>query len=443
MKIKTCVLVIALLLVTLSPSFGGDGSPPLTLQQSIEIALRRSPTLQAAQGAIKEAQFRRRATISDFLPQASTQYSYTRLDEEPTFRIPPVGPTVTMGERDVYTWTSTVTQPVFTGGALINSYLLATLGVDTATVEKEMVELDLIFQVKEAYYGILKAEKFLEVAEQAVQQLDSHRTVAQAFFDVGMIPKNDLLQVEVQLAQTRQDLTRTQNGLEVARAVFNTLLRRGLNEEVRLVETLEYQPVEVALEATLDEAYRSRPEIRAAQLGVKSAKKGVWLAASGLFPQASVVFTYERQGDDPSVNGSRYEPDEDSWNVMAVAKWNVWDWGKTWFEVGENKAKVFQAECALKEAEDGVGLDVKKASLNLEEAEKNIQVAEKAVDQAEENFRINEERYKGQVATSTDVLDALTLLTQARTNYYTALSDYNIARARLQRAIGSRGDGVR
>jgi len=41
------------------------------------------------------------------------------------------------------------------------------------------------------------------------------------------------------------------------------------------------------------------------------------------------------------------------------------------------------------------------------------------------------------VATSTDVLDALTLLTQARTNYYSALSDYNIAKARLQRAIGS------
>jgi len=65
-------------------------------------------------------------------------------------------------------------------------------------------------------------------------------------------------------------------------------------------------------------------------------------------------------------------------------------------------------------------------------------VAETAVSQAEENFRINEERYKEQVATSTDVLNALTLLTQARTNYYSVLSDYNIAKARLRRAIGGR-----
>jgi outer membrane protein len=164
----------------------------------------------------------------------------------------------------------------------------------------------------------------------------------------------------------------------------------------------------------------------------------VGLAASGLFPQASIVFNYERQGDDYRVNGSYYEPDPDSWSVMGVARWKVWDWGKTVWGIGESKAKVFQAECALEEITDGVRLDVKQASLSVIESEKNIQLAETAVSQAEENFRINEERYKGQVATSTDVLDALTLLTQARTNYYSALSDYNVAKARLARATGGR-----
>ncbi|MBW2039601.1 MAG: TolC family protein [Deltaproteobacteria bacterium] len=438
MKMTSCLLVSLFFILTLSPSFGEEDIPPLTLHESIEIALQRSPTVKAAKAAIKEAEFRRRAAISDFLPQVSTQYSYTRLDEEPAFSIPSMGIRTTVGNRDVYDWTSTVTQPIFTGGALINSYLLAKLGVDTAKVELEMTRLDLILQVKEAYYGVLKAEKFLEVAEQAVRQLESHHKVAKAFFDVGMIPKNDLLQVEVQLAQTRQDLIKAQNGLAVARAVFNTLLRRLLDEEVKLVEVLQYRPIQVDLEAYTEEAYRKRPEIKAAELGIKSAKRGVGLAASGLFPQVSVLYNYERQGDDPSVSGSRYKPDEDSWNVMALAQWNIWDWGKTWWGVGENKAKVFQAECALQEAKDGVRLEVKEAYLNLKEAEKKIRVAEKAVSQADENFRINEERYKGQVATSTDVLDALTLLTQARTNYHAALSDYNIARARLKRAIGER-----
>lgn len=240
------------------------------------------------------------------------------------------------------------------------------------------------------------------------------------------------------MAQARQYLIAARNGLEIARAVFNTLLRRDINEDVRLVEALEYTPMMVDVDRFTEEAYQERPEIKAAELGIKSAKTGVGLAASGLFPQASIVFTYERQGDDYSVSGSRYEPDKDSWYVMGVAQWNVWDWGKTWWGVGENKAKVFQVECAFEEIKDGVRLEVKEASLRVMEAKENIQVAETAVNQAEENFRINEERYKEQVATSTDVLNALTLLTQARTNYYSVLSDYNIAKARLRRAIGGR-----
>jgi outer membrane protein len=440
MKASTFVLAVIFIFATFSPSFGEEAmnplmvGSPLTMQESIEIALEKNPTLKGAQGVIKEAKYRRLGAVSDFLPQVDTQYSYTRLDEAPTTSI--LGPTVTIGTKDNYNWTSTVTQPVFTGGALINNYLLADLGVDTARVEFERTKLDLILNVKEAYYGVLTAEKGVEVAEQTVEQLESNLKMAQAFFDVGMTAKNDLLQVEVSMAQARQYLITAQNGLEVARAAFNTLLRRDIDEEVNLVEILEYVPMVVDVDRLIEEAYQERPELKAAGLAIKSAKRGVGLAASGLFPQASIVFNYERQGDDYTVSGSRYNPDADSWSVMGVARWKVWDWGKTVWGVGESKAKVFQAKCALEEIMDGVRLEVKQASLSVIEAEQNIQVAEAAVSQAEENYRINEERYKGQVATSTEVLDALTLLVQARTNYYRALSDYNIAKARLARAIG-------
>jgi outer membrane protein TolC len=420
-----------------SPPAGEAGVAPLTLKESIGIALQKSPTLQAAQSAIKEAEYRRRGTISDFLPQVNMQYSYTRLDKAPYFSAPPVIPLpIQIGTRDNYNWTTSVTQPVFTGGALINSYLLAKIGVDSAKVQFEQTRFDLVLQVKVAYYAVLTTEKGVEVAEQAVQQLDSHYTVAKAFFEVGIIAKNDVLQTEVQLAQARQNLIKAQHALDVARAVFNTLLRRGINEPVRLGEALEYTPMTIDIDRLIEEAFRERPELKLSDLGIKSAKKEVGIAASKLFPQLSIVFTYAREGDEPSVNGSRFQHDADNWNVMGVAQWNIWDWGKAWWGVGESKARVFQAECALEQVKDSVRLDVQAASLSVTEAKQNIQVAETAVSQAEEDFRINEERYKGQVATTTDVLDSLTRLTQARTNYYSALSDYNVAKARLQRAIG-------
>jgi outer membrane protein TolC len=63
-------------------------------------------------------------------------------------------------------------------------------------------------------------------------------------------------------------------------------------------------------------------------------------------------------------------------------------------------------------------------------------VAKKAVEQGEENFRMAQERYKEQVGTLTDVLDSQTLLTQAQTDYYNALSNYNVAKAALNKAMG-------
>jgi outer membrane protein len=419
-----------------SPTYDAS-STPLSLKESIEIALQKSPTIQSAQSAIKEAQYRRLGAVSDFLPQVNMQYTYTRLDKTPYFYYPPpINTTVTAGSKDNYNWNTSVTQPVFAGGALINSYLLAKIGVDSAKVELEKTKRDLVLQVKIAYYGVLTAEKGVEVAQQAVAQVESHYTVAKAFFEVGITAKNDVLQVEVELAQARQNLIAAEHALEVARAVFNTLMRRDINEPVRLAETLEYIPLTINMNALYEEAFRERPEIKLSDLGIQSAKKEVGIAASKLFPQLSIVYTYERLGDEPWVEGSRFSRMHD-WNVMGVAQWTVWDWGKAWWGIGESKARVFQAECALQEVKDSVMLDVQAAALKVTEARKNIQVAETAVSQAEEDFRINEERYKGQVATTTDVLDSLTRLTQARTNYYSALSDYNIAKARLQRAIGS------
>ena len=81
-------------------------------------------------------------------------------------------------------------------------------------------------------------------------------------------------------------------------------------------------------------------------------------------------------------------------------------------------------------------MEVKEAFLRTIESEKNITTIEKAIEQAKENYRITDERYKEQVATSTDLLTAQVLLTQTMTNYFTALYNFKIAKATLFRAMG-------
>jgi outer membrane protein len=90
----------------------------------------------------------------------------------------------------------------------------------------------------------------------------------------------------------------------------------------------------------------------------------------------------------------------------------------------------------LQQQRDRVTLEVKEAVIVLLESEPKIRVAEKAIGQAEENFRISQERYSAQIATSTDVVDAEALLTQARTNYFNAIYDYHLASFALKKATG-------
>lgn len=407
----------------------------LTLEESINIALERSLAVLSADEEVKAKEFEKRAAKADFYPKLSTSYTYTRLDSDTvndakttTYPYDPLKP-------NNYEWNVTATQPLFTGWRLTMSRDLASLGVDTAKIQKETAVQDLVLDVKAAYFGILKAAKLETVARQAVEQLKAQLEVSQAFYDEGIIAKNDLLQTEVQMAQARQDLITATNGVELAKSLFNKLLRRNLDQEVKIKDILDYSPVTLGLDEALKKAELTRPEIKEVSLNVLSAEKSVKLTKSSYYPSVTFIGNYSRETDDLFLAAVTGE-DPDIWTLTLQADWTIWQWGKRRDEVAAARARVAKARYLLNEIKDNIQLEVKDAYLSLREAEKNIQVAKTAVVQAEENFRMNEERYKQQVATSTDVLDAQTLLTQARTNYFNALSEHNIAWARLERAMG-------
>ena len=411
----------------------------LTLEQSIAIAFERSPLFHSAQEELKRTNFLQQEARSDFFPKLKTGYNFTHMNEPPHLNAPTSGPvpahSVTTGTLHTYIWKLTVEQPLFTGWSITTNHQLAKLGFDIAKVREIQAKLDLINQVKVDYFSLLKAEKILGVATQTEKQIAEHARVAKSFFEVGIIPKNDLLQSEVELAQAKQNLIQAENGVTIAKSTFNTTLRRGINEPVEVIDILIYTPFTVILDDCIQKAYLNRPEIKEMTLKVEEARKKITLAKSPFYPSLSLQLYYEKQGDTPDVHGTRLR-DEESWNIFTSLDWTLWEWGKTYYSVNARKISLIQAEDAQIMVRDAVTLAVKDAFLKVQESEKNIKVTETAIISAEENFRLNEARYKEQVATTTDVMDAQTLLTQAQINYYNALSDYNIARAQLERAMG-------
>jgi outer membrane protein len=406
----------------------------LTLEESIDLAIKQSMVIHSAREGVKASESGRKEALTGFFPKLSTAYSYTRLNETPTTTITGLGTTQT-GTKDNYLWEVEVTQPIFAGGKILSNYQINKIGENVSRMNEMTTIQDIVRDVKEAYFNILKSERILDVAKQSVEQLKAHRDTAQSFYDVGIIPKNDLLFAEVELASGTQELVKAENGVQLAKALFNTVLRRDINAPVAVEDILMYKPFEKNLEECLKTAVEKRSEVKAYALGVEQSQKVVTLAQSDFYPSINLVGNYSKYGDEADVSGSTYH-DQQDWYVMAIASWNFWEWGKTKHSVDANKSKLRQAEAALINVKDRVALEVKSAYLSLLEAEKLIFVAKKAIEQAEENFRINQERYKEQVATSTDVIDAQTLLTKTKSDYFNALSEYNIALSRLERSMG-------
>jgi outer membrane protein len=410
-----------------------DIASALTLERSIQIALERNLEIQVAREEVLAAEEQKKEAITAFLPSFKAEYSYRRPSEVPFVVFD--GRKIDFADQKQYRFTGTVEQPLFTGLANLSTYQLAKLGLDVAKIQLTQARFNLILQVKEAYFEILTAERINEVAQQSVEQLRAELETAKNFYDVGMSPKIDVLDAEVRLAEAEQQLVRTQNALRIAEASFNTILRMPIDHDVAVVDILSYSPFDMAYQSCLEVSLQNRPELMEAEKNVASAEKEITLAKSAYYPYVSLSSNYYRAGDDPSVDGSDFE-DRENWDIVAAASITFFEWGKTRFAANQKKVRLRQAEEALEQIKDAVRLEVKTSYLNLQAAEENISVAEKSVGSAEENFRISKERYREQVATATEVLDAQTRLTEAKTNYTRALAEFNVAKARLIRAMG-------
>jgi len=403
----------------------------LSLAQTVELAIGANIDLKSSQEGIKAAIAAKRIQETVFLPTLSARYHYLHSYEEkgsPLFGI--------TSPQDQYTFVGTLTQPLFSGLSNINQYQAAKMGIELAKYNEDLLRQAVILAAKQAYFSLLKTQKLVAVSKQAVEQLEAHKNVANNFYQVGMIPLNDLLKAQVELANVRQAHVATQNNLNIAKSNLNLILRRDINAPIEIVDVTRYTPFRKSITYCLQTAETNRIEVAMAALDVKIKEREVKIARKDYFPSVNLQANVYARGTDWGVNGGPGIGDSSSWDVSAVASWNFWDWGRSAQVVKAKRVGLNQAQLQRDEIIDNIRLEVKQAFLRTKEAEKNIATVETAIEQAEENYRISEERYKEQMVTSTDVLDAQTLLSKTMTNYYNALYDFKISKAALHKAMG-------
>jgi outer membrane protein len=416
-----------------------SGRQVYTLDECVREALANNWKLKAKKETIDQAEYAKNQARAEFLPRLSTSYGYRRLDRKQEVFLSGLtgrfGP-IEMGSLNNYQWKGTITQPIFTGFALLSTYRLAELGIDQSQLEVQTEELDLALEAKTAYFNILTADMAVETADKAAEALESHAEVARNFYREGMIPINDLLESEVNANNAKHDQISSKNQARLARASFNAVLSRPVNAEVEVEDVKVYTPEQGDFQEYVEIAFKNRPEVRLIDTKLLQADQRIRLKRSKYYPEVVFTWDYIKEGDTPSVSGGDWHQ-ASNWEAAVGLQWTFWEWGKTYYSVKQQQSARNELLKTKMEVEEQIQLQIKDAVLDLQTAEANIPITRQAVEQGEENLRVSQERYKAQVSSSTEVLDAQRYLTRARVNHFNAVFNYHLAQARLLRAVGT------
>lgn len=398
----------------------------LTLPACLKLAFANSPQLETSKADVVEKEALLSSTRKDLYPTLSFEYGYKH---SPDAYAP-------FGVKDYYRYSFIVEQPVYEGKALVTAVKMSELDLDYSKSSMQLTQNDIILAVHETYYNLLKTRKFESVARQSVKEREAHLQDAKAFYEAGLIPKNDMLQSEVELARAEVNLVRTINLSTMAMANLNILLRKPVDTHLNIEDILTYETSEISWEETIRDAKKYRPEMQQADISIEQAEKNIILTKAPFLPSVYVSADYMKQGDTPLADDYPIGP-SDVKKAQAKLEWQFWNWGQSNDEVAAAKHALRKTNESKVQTFDTITLQVRKAYLDIKETAINIQLTKKATEHAEEDFRINESRYKAQLNTSTDVLDANTRLTTARINYYNALYNYQIALMKLAWATGT------
>jgi outer membrane protein len=432
--ISRTLLVLAL---TALPAAGANVKR-LTISDVLAEAHLKNPVMREAEARIQAANAGKKSVRADFYPTASFQYGYAGVTETPVMKTG--NGSFQAAHRHLYNWDITVIQPLFTGFALSSRFKIANLDITVRRFEKEQTALDLTRNVKKAYYDLLLSQKLFVVAKDEVEALTAHKKDATLYYDQELIPYNDLLKSEVGLANALQQSEKAQANEQKALAQLNRLLNRPVTDPIEIEDITGVKDIQKRVlnwEVLSRQAIRNRPIMETVRAGLEKLGLAQRVAKSTWYPEITMVGRHGREGDNPATMDNDFSNAHNT-SVSVQASWRFWDWGKTRAEVNRTRHHIAALTAQIESIENQIRQEVKNALLDCGVALKNIDTALRSQDQAKENWRITNLQYNQQVATSTDVLDARTFLTQTDTNYYQALYGYLTALAALDRATGKR-----
>ncbi|MBI4652370.1 TolC family protein [Candidatus Desantisbacteria bacterium] len=425
MKQKVKMIFLYLFLFLPFSLTGAEELPKISeynIAVCIDMATKNSRKTAIDEQKIIEAREKVEEVKTLFYPSVISSFLYTRLEKAPTQGSK-------TGDANVYNTKLQVIYPLYTSGATKIGAKISELGLEYNELNSKITQLDIIYAVYQNYFNVLKAYKFYDIANESISLLKAHEKTINDLFALEMTTKNDLLSIQVKIAEAQQILLKAKNSIRISETSFNQLLGREMDSSIVLMDYKEHPGFSMKYEECLSNAYNNRMEIKAVNLAIQIEKSKKDLTATENKLKVSLIGAYNIDDGGMTKNNM--------WNIALNASFPIWDHDKTKHKIYQEESIIEQNQLQLFELKDRISLQVKQAYLNAESISKVIETFKLTIIQAKENYRMTEDKYKENLITNTEVLNAHSMLITANINYYSALYDYQLALADLKKAMGN------
>ena len=298
-------------------------------------------------------------------------------------------------------------------------------------MNKQRTEDEIVITVDEAYWGLVKANELLSVANKYKEAVEEVYRNVEHLYKTGMVPKNDLLKVQVKRNEADLSIHRSQNAIRQSQMNLCHIIGLPLTSEIHVSGESGTNIVPVEREEFIAE---NRPEYQTFTKMIDLKKQEVKLTQSDFLPQVGLVAGYNYL-DGVKMNGNKLLSD-DVFAVMVAVKIPLFHWGEGRHKIKAARFEQHIAEMQREDLSDKIQLEVSQAMNTWDEAMLEVRLTETAYRQAEENLRESRQNYATGMETLVNYLEAQVTWQQAWAESVSAKAACHIAESKYLKAIG-------
>jgi len=415
-----------------SVGVAADESRVITVEEAVALAIGQNASLQAARARLEGGQAMASSTARRLAPAIRLGDEYQHYNE--AFVVPMgAGAVFPVRKQDTNLFTVSADQPLLGLLRLSADYQSQQRSTEAGAAQVQSAELSLRQAVETMYLRVFEARALEGTALASERELNDRLEVARAQLATGVLTEADVLRVQVAAANARQQAIQAHSQELVARAGLLALMGLSADdasvsfaEPKSLLESGQTRPEAAAAQ---DQALSGRPEILQTRLSLQAGEHQRRARLYSLLPEIDLEGAYLRS------YGQIILP-TNSLFIGLSAKWAIWEWGASYALYRASRAQARAAAFDLENQKQQIRAEVTSTMAQLDAAASAISVAEQAIASAQEAYRVTDAQLKAGTATTTDLLEAQSALTQARLNYLRAQYELAISRVNLRRTLG-------